>query len=100
MALGQFHLWSFRDLDARGSLGRRRYLSGTWVREERLPTVVAIASLRTSPFIVIARTSKRVGRCATFDVRSPASESPLEFCILLREGLDDRASSRPISPSR
>src|SRR5437899_9683276 len=41
--------------------------------ESRLPTVVVIASLRTSPFIVIARTSERVGRCATLDLRSFAS---------------------------
>src|SRR2546427_4539857 len=41
--------------------------------QSRLPTVVVIASLRTSPFIVIARTSERVGRCATFDLRSSAS---------------------------
>src|SRR3989475_5091231 len=41
--------------------------------ENRLPTVVVIASLRTSPFIVIARTSERVVRCATLDLRSSAS---------------------------
>src|SRR5438132_14374445 len=41
--------------------------------ESRLPTVVVIASLRTSPFIVIALTSERVGRCATLDLRSSAS---------------------------
>src|SRR5437879_11860388 len=44
--------------------------------ESRLPTVVVIASLRTSPFIVIARTSERVGRCATLDLRSSASVVP------------------------
>src|SRR6266403_1659461 len=38
-----------------------------------LPSVAVIASLGTSPFIVIARTSERVGRCATFDLRSSAS---------------------------
>src|SRR5437879_13847668 len=41
--------------------------------ESRLPTVVVIASLRTSPFIDIARTSERVSRCATLDLRSSAS---------------------------
>src|SRR2546426_6703290 len=41
--------------------------------ESRLPTVVVIASLRMSPFIVIARTSERVGRCATLDLRSSVS---------------------------
>src|SRR5947209_2010155 len=44
----------------------------------RLPSVAAIASLRTSPFIVIARTSERVGRWTTFDLRSSASVVQLD----------------------
>src|SRR6266849_8318574 len=42
-----------------------------------LPTVAVIASLRTSPFIVIARNPERVGRCATFDLRWSTSVGQL-----------------------
>src|SRR6266481_2985298 len=46
---------------------------GIWaavgLEQSRLPPVAVIVSVRTSLFIVIARTSERVGRCATFDLR-------------------------------
>src|SRR3984893_4854589 len=35
MVRGRLELWSFGDLDALGSLGRRKYLSGGWVGKEQ-----------------------------------------------------------------
>jgi hypothetical protein len=87
MALRQFDLWPFGDLDALGFLGRGRYLSGTGFEKSRLaPTVVVIASLRPSPFLVIARTSERIGRCATFDLRSFVSVVQLANAADVEEG--------------